>query len=41
VKLSQSIIKYLNKGLTPSYLMNNSVLEEVKEIKDLGVYPVD
>jgi len=25
-------------GVAPNYVMNNILLEEVKEIKDLGVY---
>ena len=30
--------KYLNTSALPVYVMNNTVLEEVDEIKDLGVY---
>jgi len=30
--------RYSNKGAVPKYFMNDTVLEEVVEIKDLGVY---
>ena len=30
--------RYSNTGVEPHYVMNNSSLEEVVEIKDLGVY---
>jgi len=30
--------RYSNMGVAPNYVMNNILLEEVKEIKDLGVF---
>ena len=31
---------YLKTSVVPSYVMNDTVLEEVEEIKDLGVHYV-
>jgi len=30
--------KYSNMGVAPNYVMNNILLEEIKEIKDFGVF---